>query len=244
MTTRARAGFTLVEILVVVAIIALLAAISLPATQTIRSSSLASRCGSVQRQIFAANVVYADDWRGAMVATYAPNNGAWVSALATMADADGNGQLWTLLRGGCPDWKNSSWFNHPWKNSWWNGYCRNPYLQLNKRNPSESNARHDILKSATNDGFGFTNTIPAIWAPNVATQGRWGRFAEITYPSERIWLGDGIDYYYNWTLSTGNGANHNDQSRHRGRSQFVFADGHTERRVAGEGSVAGITLNR
>lgn len=236
-----RRGFTMIEALVVVAIIGSLAAICIPVIQLVRAESLATRCSSVQRQIFSSNQVYCDDWHGAMVATFAAGGSAWISSLAQMADMDGNGQLWDLLRTGCPDWKNSGWFNHPWKNAWWKGYCRNPYLRLNKRNTSESSALHDLMGG---DGYGFTNVVGnPIWAPNVPTLGRWVRMSEITYPTERIWLGDGIDYYYNWSLGTAPG-NHGDQYRHRGRGAYTFADGHMERRGTVQGLTTGITLNR
>ena len=62
-----RRGFTLVELLIVVCIIALLLALLLPALGGLRASAQKTRCMTNQRQLFTAYVAYAHDNKGHLV---------------------------------------------------------------------------------------------------------------------------------------------------------------------------------
>lgn len=64
----ARRGFTLVELLVSIAILAVLAALLLPALSKARQKALSTQCVNNLRQLFLANTMYADEHKG----RYAP----------------------------------------------------------------------------------------------------------------------------------------------------------------------------
>lgn len=65
-------GFTLVELLVVIGIIAVLIAILLPALIAAREASQLVKCASNLRQVGIANRMYAEDFGGRMPYTYVP----------------------------------------------------------------------------------------------------------------------------------------------------------------------------
>ena len=62
-----RAGFTLVELLVVVAIIALLISILLPSLSTARETARQVKCAANLKQFATANHMYAEDYNGVFV---------------------------------------------------------------------------------------------------------------------------------------------------------------------------------
>lgn len=107
-----RRGFTLVELLVVVGIIALLIAILMPALHKARRAAQTVTCQSNLRQCGIALRMYAADWRGVVVASYVDPGGTifgWPSFMTgynvTKTDAGRGGAVY-LQQGsgvmGCP----------------------------------------------------------------------------------------------------------------------------------------------
>ena len=75
-------GFTLVELLVVIGIIALLIAILLPALNKVRAAARTIECSSQLRQLGIAGIQYAGDNRGTLPSNAVYNNLHWTSAMA------------------------------------------------------------------------------------------------------------------------------------------------------------------
>ena len=75
---RGNGGFTLVELLVVIGIIALLIAILMPALSRARKQALAVSCGSNARQTTYAAIAYANDWKEQLPTPYGGDYG-WLT---------------------------------------------------------------------------------------------------------------------------------------------------------------------
>lgn len=103
-----RPGFTLVELLAVITVVAILASMLLPALSSVRRSSYAARCIGNQRQLLLAAQMYWDEHEGQGFAerTVATNGGwrYWFGWLQDGAEGQrafdpSQGALWPYARG-------------------------------------------------------------------------------------------------------------------------------------------------
>lgn len=111
-----REAFTLVELLVVVAIIAILAAILLPSLSQARSAARKAQCASNLRQIGIACVAYAGDHDDFLVSQKLASGAVWRQMLIPYTQAPKNATAWLI----CPDVIKAQWtlFGYGMQGSW------------------------------------------------------------------------------------------------------------------------------
>ncbi len=82
-SSRRRSAFTLIELLTVIAIIGILAAIIIPTVGSVRDSAKASTCLSNLRQVGLAAIVYANDNKNFLPDAGTGNDPAWARTLSS-----------------------------------------------------------------------------------------------------------------------------------------------------------------
>lgn len=206
-----RRAFSLIELLVVVAIIAILAGLLLPAVGQVQRQTRNVKCQSNLRQIGMGFQAYAMDWNGLVARShneYASGGEFWFAHIAAYLDASANQegdyraqrQANTVIWG-CPNHRIQSTI------TWACGYGMNAWLR-------------EPVRSAT--GRRFTN---AVLKP--AAQGWGGDFSEfhldtLTDPSTRPLVADS-DAWMTFHFANGGVGRHQ-----RDRVSVLFCDGHVD----------------
>lgn len=211
---RRRGGFSLIELLVVTAIIAILALMLLSALPVMVNAAKRAKCSSSLRQIAAGVFAYANDWQGILLpAKQLADSGGfnlhWHNVLATYlsdvetssAGVDGNALLTvnSVIKG-CPA------FTNPLAHRFGYGYNKRPLQMANAKLCTD-------LASATT-----ASSYPGMTSLGAVSQ-----------KTMRIMAGD-ID---GWAIDVGwSGAakpifySGRDDKRHRKQPNWVFFDGH------------------
>ena len=206
--TPRKGFFTLIELLIVVAIIAILAGMLLPALNVARAKAQAISCSNILKQFGLAGILYAGDWEG-----YAP----CITTSGNVGDS-----VWYNPKVLLPYFKNSNDLTAGWKpflcpgrNGDGSTYIYRSY-GLNTQRPSTSvlGVRLDKIPRVSQK-FWFMDASASC----------------LTYAGAyyNLWLEHGEDH-------TVAGHYNSNSYRHQEKSNIVFYDGHVE--ALGNGQIA------
>jgi len=215
-----QSSFTLIELLIVIAIIAILAAMLLPALNRAREVAKGLQCVSNKKQAMLAQVQYASDFNGFMVG-FLPGNsnyGLWGAVLCNSQDNSGlysiNGKGY-LAKGciQCPSARNR---NKPGDSNfqfWYSTYGID-YSYYNN-NPMDSN------RSRIFGEYILSSDSPELY---LFVLGKMKRTSDILIFADTLWLKNNTPiprFFFNARLDTGAVV-----QAHQGRTSAAFADGH------------------
>jgi len=215
-----RRAFTLLELLVVVSIISLLAAMLLPAIKLVRNAAEGTRCVSNLRQIMLAGEAYQQDWDSRVVPTQGYNFVYWWGSLAPYVEEQAtvaNAASKRVLRG-CPAWRKSPFF---------------------LADPTLVNGTYTLPTGYAETLF--TNPVqpPTLPWNNGNLSISYGAvevpLATVTRPAERPFFADCPRWFLwaPWETGVAKQAYADNLRRHAGRANTAFFDGH----------VAGLTFD-
>lgn len=217
------AGFSLVELLVVLAVVAVLAGLLLPAVDQVRTAVRSASCQNNLRQVGMAAIAYGVDWNGLLVPAFRGTSGA---RPAWPALPGGAGWNW---RGALELWGGID--TGPWHGRGGNARVFGCPTAIRSRPGSVSgmatygaNAR----LSASSNCTGFSPDDARF--PDAGT-----RLARIGRSSEVFLFSDGrFDQANNLFAYNVNGASslHLPPATHQDRSAVVYLDGHAGTRTS------------
>lgn len=213
-------GFSLIELLVTISIIAVLAGLLLPAVQQVKRGAQSAQCASNLRQMTMAVIAYASDNNGLLV-SYRVDDVYWYDNLAAYAGADSASGNVNLKAGNvftsCPAWRTGA--KH--------------YTDLGYGMPHTFNV-------------GTSHPFWNDWYWNGTFTIRDGTLHELTLPSSRILIGESAvkyieaggnpavwglwnSYKYDQALWSAPAATPPaNPVRHSGRANYAFVDGHVQ----------------
>ncbi|WOO42116.1 type II secretion system protein [Rubellicoccus peritrichatus] len=203
-------GFSLVELLIVVAITGVLVAILLPVLGNVREQSQTTTCASNLRQLHVAIQLYANDNDGELaVAKHDAKAVHWTQIISPYLGGDDDLKSWEKPSEvcECPSWKSEPDYNP--NLTWLWGYAMNVVPGLDPGTP-EHNYRFNLDRRNSDGALvgwaGFYN------------------LSQITYADRRPLFMDGRDW-----LMRGDSLDLVAPNRHgHGKCNVVFFDGHIE----------------
>ncbi len=209
---RGRHAFTMVEIAIVVAVVAILSALILPALDRAKQQSRASRCKDNSRHVGAAFAVYADNNNN----EYVPFKKSKTAAKDDLvADGDKSVTYWPdLLKEFAGD--DGIWHCPACNGQFGIGYSRLLAHDHDQRRVARAS---DLANPAATVVFGDTDLVvnpeadPDKWQPSEVTSGPIQNRLQFEVPSSPDWSQPGKGSRRLW-------------NRHLNRATVVFADQH------------------
>ena len=206
---RGKRRFTLIELLIVIAIVAILAAILLPALQAARARSHRAECLSNLRQVLNLHLLYADNCRGVFCLAWDKRLNQWDAGYLYK----GPGILARGVRGAsaaservfsCPDAGNMLHFNRS-RTAQYAGYGYNYLLSFRNVDDRPPNYRPIKLGTVTNP-------------------------ASVCVVAEAACFSDGMAAPTAFLYNPGSGKGGYADFRHDGNCNAGFVDGHAAAR--------------
>lgn len=198
-------GFTIIELLVTISIIAVLVGMLLPAIATVRDQAKAMKCMKNQQQAVMACLAYANDHKSGLPASMisGTQNGYWPMMIKTYLEAivvTNNNNSVTDSTAVCPEWKPPL-----------TTYSLGPNAQLHY--DGTSGTRSNSINC-------WPPSSPCVWVEF--------KLVSITSPSQRLYFADingpGASNRAIYPGVNG-GSTSSIAFRHRGRTQAIFVDG-------------------
>jgi prepilin-type N-terminal cleavage/methylation domain-containing protein/prepilin-type processing-associated H-X9-DG protein len=199
-------GFTLVELLVVIVIIAILSGMLLPAVGLVRGMAKSTKCSSNLRQMQMANIAYASDWGNYVPIFYYVNAGSQLNR-------------WTA---------NTDFLNYVTGEIVENGsggsYPTALLCPIAKPNPSNT-----PIPLALSYGLNSQspNWPPPVgdWGPNMRKSGQANRIVFTDALDRWVWNTGVLGLGY-WSNGEGINVAQTTAFRHQSRANAVYGDGH------------------
>ena len=197
-------GFTLIELLVVISIIAVLAAMLLPAVSLVRDAAKQMRCGSSLRQIYLGVMAYVDDNEGVLPPALldvpsGTGDRFWFGFIAPYVEGSKNDStsykqlnVGSSVLYGCPN------LARPYVD-YYCGYGQNCY-PLREVDPTLTSYQDN---GAASSSFGTYAVFPLARVTRLSTRPMWGDASQWNYYAHV-------------------------QRRHRKTSPAMMGDGHVE----------------
>lgn len=163
-------GFTLVELLTVIAIIGILAGILIPSINKVRTRAMETKKLSTYRQYFAANALYANDHKG---------------NTCPAKDSRGEDMLWQRLL--APYLLGDSKYTNE------SGIYIDPFYAAYDPDQSFLTGAGINVKVKLPE----SNVDNVFWNDDKLDEGRDFKLTQITFPEKRIFLGDSTNWFIN-----------------------------------------------